>query len=428
MSILIKNAYIVTQNKKREYITQGFIIVKKDRIYKIESGNPNLSDLKEIDKTIDAEGFMILPGFINTHVHLGESIFQGLFKKKYSLEDYLNITNEITKKTKLIEENRNIIADYSILNLLYSGTSTICGGRVVDSANQWGIRNVSGYMIMNSAKLRTLSFDLEKKYKKEYKKIKNTKISYSAIFMHSINMIDLRTLSIVKKILKEFSNTKLILHVAETKIQEQEIRKKFGLSSVSFLKNKGLLNKNTILIHCNWINDSDFALIKKHKSSVVQCLSSNINVADRVLNLTKVLKNSINVCLATDGLPTSSTFSVLEEAKKCLFYYHKSKKRITEQKCLDLITIDAANTLGLENSIGSIEKNKKADIIFLKMDHVDIKYLFKNSSSVSGMIIDGVIKMWNGKILDINEDEIVKKFNKLSGKIKKYYEYFPNKR
>lgn len=431
MKTLIINAYILTQNKQRRYIPHGFIIVKDDKIQKVSLGDPELIDFKNCSNIIDAKNLIVLPGFINAHVHLGESAFQGLFKGKYSLEDYLKVTEEITQKTDLIERGRKMIADYSLLHLIRAGTTTICGGRVVDFANKWGIRNVSGYMVMNSFKLKALSTDLEKQYNQEYKKIKKRSISYPALFIHSLNRIDLRVMLFVKKILKRFPATRLILHIAETKNQEQEIKKNFGLGSVGFLKKNNLLNKKTILIHCNWISQDDLLLVKKYQSSLVQCLSSNINIADNVLDLKEVVKNNIRVCLATDGVVTSGTFSVLKEAQRCFLYYQKKQsngQNISQQKCLDLVTIEAAKVLGLDKIIGSIERNKKADLVFLKNNRGGIDKLLEKINGVHGVIIDGVVKMWDSQLLGINDKIITKKFNELSAHVKKCYEHFSDKR
>lgn len=422
MSILIKNISINTQDKNRRYVYRGFIVIKKDKIKKIGSGNPGNKDVKEANEIINGEGLIASPGLINAHIHLGESIFINLFKKKFSLENYLKITDKISEKTDIVEKNRKTISDYSLLRLLKSGTTTICGGRTFDMAESWGIRNISGYMIMESNKLKNFGICLDKKFSEEYKKIKLSKISHPAIFIHSINKINLRLLPKIQKLLIKFPDTKLILHLAETKIQEEEVNKKLGMSSVQFLEKNKLLGENTILIHCNWIKDKDFKLIKKRKSSIVQCLSSNINTADRVLDLKKVLKNKIKTCLATDGFPTSKTFDIAEESQKCFFYY---QKLIPINKCADLVTIDAAKVIGLEKIIGSIEKGKKADLIFYKKNNGN---QVMGRKKIKGVIIDGSIKIWNGRVLITNENSIIKGFNRLSNKIIKYYEYIPNKK
>lgn len=415
MNLLIINAAILTQNKRRRHIPHGFIVVRKDKIDKVSSGDPKPNDFKSGYKVINAKNLIVLPGFVNAHVHLGESIFQGLLKGKYSLEDYLKVTEEITRKTDLVEKERKIVADYSLLHLMKAGTTTICGGRVAGFANKWRIRNVSGYMVMNSSKLKALSIGLERQYTREYKKNKKISISYPAIFLHSLNKIDMAAMSSVKKILKSFPDVRLVLHIAETKNQEREIEEELGMSSVEFLEKNNLLNRRTILIHGNWFSQNDLSLIKKRQSSIVQCLSSNINVADKVLNLNDVIGIGIKVCLATDGVATSGTFSILEEARRCFSYY---KNSISQQKCLDLITIDAAKVLGLNNTIGSIEKNKKADLFFVKNNKRDDGDLFQNIGEIYGVMVDGGFKIWDSELLENDESGIINKFNLLVVKIK----------
>lgn len=426
MRILIKNVFIVTQNKKREYIPHGFIVIKNDKFEKIIDGDPENEDIKKANKTIDAKKMVILPGLVNAHIHLGESIFEDFFKGEYSLEHYLTVTNELTRRTDLIEGGRKIITDYSLLNLIKNGTTTICGGRTVDSSERWGIRNVSGYMLMNSFKLDFFSTEIEKKFREEYKKIKKTKLSYPALFVHSLNMVSPSLINNAKEILNKYPETRLILHIAETKKQELEIQNRFSKSSIEFLYQKGLLNNKTILIHGNWIRNEDMRIIKKCKTSIVHCLSSNLKVADKTLNLNKIIKNGIKSCIATDGLVTSGTFSILDEASKCFIYYnHKqnvNNNSISFQKILDLITIDAAKVLGLENIVGSIEKGKKADMIFIKKEDIGkniIRDIIKNRHEVQSVILDGKIKVWNKRVLVANEKKVVNRFRTLTKKIKK---------
>lgn len=338
MRILIKNATIITQNKNRKIIPFGFIIINNDRIVKIGNGTP-LIKKGNYSKIINASNLIILPGLINAHVHLGESAYQKLFKGSFDLEDYLQTTEEITRRTNLIEKERKTIANYSLLQLLKSNTTTIAGGRTRESAEFLGMRNISGYMVMDSFKLRQLSINLEKNFLKEYKKIKKNKLCRPALFLHSLNWINPKVLPVVKKLLKKFPDLLLFIHIAETKLQEQEIKKKFGLSSVAVLKKNCLLNKQTVLVHGNWLNSNDFELIKKNRAALVHCLSSNLRVADRHLNLKEVLQKKIPACLATDGIVTSRAFNILEETQRCFRYYKQNNQPISFQSLLDLITI-----------------------------------------------------------------------------------------
>jgi 5-methylthioadenosine/S-adenosylhomocysteine deaminase len=426
MKILIKNVSIITQNKKREYIPVGFIVIKNDKLEKIVDGNPEEKDTKGVDKIINARKMVVMPGFINAHVHLGESVFADFFSGQYSLEYYLEMTNKLTKKTDLIENERGVIADYSLLNLIKKGTTTICGGRTTDQSEYWGMRNLSGYMLMNSFKLKEFSTDVEKKFKKEYEKIKRTRLSYPSLFVHSLDVVTPGLIKIIKNILHEYPDVRLVLHVAETKKHEQGIFAKFGVSSINFLYKNGLLNNRTILVHGNWINSGDMKIVKKCNASIVHCLSSNINVADKILNLKMAIKNGIRTCIATDGVVTSGTFSVLDEAARCYVYYKCSKNKnnnlFSFQKILDMITIDAAEVLGLESIIGSIEEGKRADLVFVEKGKTQISALeniIKEKQKICCVMLDGKLKMWNNKMLTMDECGVMNRFRTLTKKIKK---------
>lgn len=396
-------------------------MIKDDRIEQIGAGDLKKEEVRKFDEIIDAKKLVVLPGFINTHVHLGESVFKEFFKGKYSLEHYLKVTDDITKKTDLIEKGRKIIGDYSILNIIKSGTTTICGGRTTELAEQWGIRNVSGYMLMNSFKLKGFAEELEEKYAREYQKIIKTKLSYPAIFIHSLNTFDVSLKDGVRKLLNKCPETRLILHIAETKNQEREIENNFGKSSIGFLNQNGFLNNKTILIHGNWIKKDDLKIIKKCKASLVHCLSSNLKVADKVLNLNVIIKNGIKASIATDGVITSGTFDVLDESKRCFAYHNKNNKRISAQKILDLITIDSAKVLGLGDVIGSLEIGKKADIIFLNKKDFGkniVEEVVNAKQEIRGVIIDGKLKVWNKRVLMADEKKVINKFRTLTKKIK----------
>jgi 5-methylthioadenosine/S-adenosylhomocysteine deaminase len=91
------------------------------------------------------------------------------------------------------------------------------------------------------------------------------------------------------------------------------------------------------------------------------------------------------------------------------------------QKILDLITIDAARVLGLEADIGSVENGKKADIIFIKKVGVNgdiIADIIHGRKGAWGMILDGKLKIWDNRVLMIDEKKVISSFRTLTNRIK----------
>lgn len=424
MAILFKNITIITQNKKRDIISRGFIIVDNGKIIKIGKNDswPKIS--KRQFTIIDGKDLIVAPSFINLHVHLGESAFKFL-NRRYSLEEYLNITNKISQKVNLIEQCRNVIADYSMLLILLSGTSVICGGRITASINRWRIRGINGYMIMNSFKLRQYYKNIYKNFNKEYKLIKKNKLITPAIFIHSLATISVDKINIVRKILEIYPDTKLIIHVAETKKQEEFVKSIWGNNSIEVLYKNKLLSPQTILIHGNWIKGKEINLIKKNGAVIVHCLSSNINVADKVSNIKNLINKKIKITIGTDGLITGESLNILNEARANYLYHN-----ISARKIFDMITIDAAKFLNMDNYIGSIEEEKVADLVFInknflikdKLNIVEKIIMSGNRKIIYGLMVAGNFKLWEGNFIDKNANQIIKKFNNLVVKIKKQYE------
>ena len=186
--MLIKNATIITQDKDREIILRGYVRIENDLITSVGQGS-YMGAMKDEEEVIDASGFIISPGFINTHVHLGETIYADFIDGKYDLESYIEITNKIASASATIEDERKAVCDYSMLQLIKSGTTTIAGGRTSESSERFGIRNVSGYMLMRSPKLERFSLDLEPQFERFYE-VLDRSVSYPALFIHSLGTVD----------------------------------------------------------------------------------------------------------------------------------------------------------------------------------------------------------------------------------------------
>ncbi len=425
MKRLLYNILIITQNPRREIIRRGFIVFNEDLIEQVEAGD-YLGDGAEIDLRIDGADLMVTPGLINVHVHLGETIYQDFLPADFSLEEYLSITNDLSKRSPMIEAARTVVAEYSALQLLKSGTSTIAGGRVSQSSSRLGLRNISGYMIMNSHKLQGLTQNIFEKFTAEVLASSHDSLTKLATFVHSLSFVGQSEITAVKKVAEFFPDRILMLHAAETKQQEEKVCQVFGRGSIAVLSDENLLNDQALIVHGNWLTPQELGMIKKAGSSIAHCLSSNLKVADRVLDIDQAMKIGVNVCLATDGVCTAGTFSVLEEARRV---YQRALKlgqhHVSPQRVFDMITVDAARAIGLQDQTGSIEVGKKADLAIWSESNFSEKVGIlegilraEKDLDLKSLIIDGNFIIWYKKLLINNELEIINKYRTLKIELK----------
>lgn len=143
-----------------------------------------------------------------------------------------------------------------------------------------------------------------------------------------------------------------------------------GLSPVRYLDWLGVLNEGVLLIHCVQVDDADIALLSRAKVWVAHCPRSNANLQVGVMPLAKMLAAGVQVCLATDGLASAESLSPLDEIR---FALHLSETHpslyptLPPERWLQMVTLDAANALGMGNLVGSLEVGKFADLTVFRL-------------------------------------------------------------
>lgn len=423
MKTLFTNATIITQNETREIIPRGYIRVERDLIVGVGSGDA-VEDAERGEEIIDASGYVVAPGLVNAHVHLGESVYMSFMEGVDDLQVYIERTNKISSVSRAIEEERRSVCDYSVAQIIRSGTTTIAGGRTNESSEAFGIRNVSGYMLMQSPKLEKFSRDIDEQFDAFFKRA-DPLLTRSALFIHSLATVSEDILSRARILKLKNPSLVVMVHVTETEQAESVAKERFGASSVQTLHRYGLLDRWTLLIHGTHLSSEDRFLISASGASLAHCLSSNLRVADGTADIRALTQAGIPVCIATDGSATAGTFSVLSEARKCYSYHNRSQENeyaLTSQTIFDMITINPARALGMDHEIGSIEPGKKADLVFLQgpsllVDQPVSQLLFADSWGVEGVMVGGRWLLWRDTLLVGNEKEINDDFFRVVRKV-----------
>lgn len=197
--------------------------------------------------------------------------------------------------------------------------------------------------------------------------------------MHSIKWIEENTLKEISNFLGRNKAIKLSLHICEIIEEVEYAKKKYGLTPIELLNKYNLLNENTLLVHCNYLEENDVKLIKDNKASIAVCHNSNLKLKNRQCDVIKLLDNEINVMVATDGPATNDSLSLLDSLRTTALL-----TGLDSYKLLDMITINPSKYMKINS--GSIIEGNKADILFYNVNSLNFtynksiieNYMFKN--------------------------------------------------
>ena len=385
------------------------VIINKERIEKII---PSSEVDKSSYKVINLEDSVLMPGFVNAHIHLELNwIRKGLtsFNSFPSwLEQIINLKRE--------NNNREVITQSvqtSLKETINSGVTTIgqissYSGLDFEEIVKSKIRTVYFFEIANSTISRTKQPFFEKL--KSLNK-KNNDMFTLKLFPHSIYSLDTVVLEeILAKAYKE--KVDLGIHLSESKDEVRLIQKKKnafediifpilerrprikirGNSPLSYLHKLNKDKSNIVLVHMNNLLKEDFKILRGQKYPVVLCPRSNLFLNQKMADL-NFFMNYENTGIGTDGLSSNFSINFLDEIRFLYLHSKRFIKKNSEKIVLEKATLGGARALGIDKFVGTIEKNKKADLIAFRIKNNDpfMSVIDSNNSDLKLSIINGQI-------------------------------------
>ncbi len=379
--IWIKNGIVVTQDNSRSVLRSNIRIVG-NRIVSI--GKAPASRQIARTKIIDANGLAILPGFIQAHTHLCQTLFR-------NMADDLELLDWLSKRIWVLEgahtkETLFISALLGIHELLSSGTTCILDmgtvrhtDEIAKAVIKTGIRANIGKCLMDNPKTTPINLreptevalkgaiDIFNRYHKTHDD--RIRVSYAPRFV----------ISCTEKLLREVltlaisGDTLVHTHASENLKEIQLVKKLVGYENIEYLHELGLTSEKLVLAHCIWLKPKEQKILKRTKTKVVHCPSANMKLASGYAHLPEMRKMGITVALGADGAPCNNNLNIFEEMRLAALMHKPASgpRAMKAQEVLDMATREGAKTLSWFDQIGSLEVGKKADIIALDLRQVE---------------------------------------------------------
>jgi 5-methylthioadenosine/S-adenosylhomocysteine deaminase len=426
--------YVITMDAAHRIIERGAVAVRGERIVGV--GTKAAIDARfQPKQRQDRPEAILAPGLINTHTHAAMSLFRGI-ADDLKLQDWLN-------RFIFPAEAKNVSPDFvrwgtrlGALEMLLGGTTTFTDmyyfeDVVAEVAKEAGMRGVLGETIIGfpvaDAKTPADSLRFTESYLARFR---NDPLVVPAVAPHAIYTNSDDTLRAARALANKYG-APLIIHVSETKKENDDEQAKRHMTPVRALDGLGVFSGRTVAAHCVWVSDQDMSILKNRGVGVAHCPSSNMKLASGVAPVLKMRTLGIAVGLGTDSSAGSNNdvnlFEEIDLAAKLQKVTTLDPQALPASAALEMATIGGARALGLEKEIGSLESGKRADLIFVRLDRANAVPLYDpvsqmvyalKAEDVRDVMVNGKPVVRDAKILTLDEPQILAKAAEYGMKVK----------
>jgi 5-methylthioadenosine/S-adenosylhomocysteine deaminase len=375
VSLLIRGATIITMNDAHD-IVEGDVLIENARISSVGK-----SSNSRADRVIDAGGGYVLPGFIQTHVHLCQTLFRG-YADDLALLDWLR-QRIWPMEAAHTPESLAASARLAAAELLLGGTTCVLTMETVhdteavfEALEPTGIRAVVGKCMMDgdpSVPPRLLeptreSIDESLALAARWNGRAGGRIraAFAPRFAPSCTRELLEAVSALSRERSMLVHT----HASENRDEIALVRSLTGRQNVAYLDSVGLASPRLCLAHCVWVDEGEQALLASRDVKVLHCPGSNLKLASGIAPVTDMRARGICVSLGADGAACNNQLDMFAEMRLAvgLQSIARGAGALRAREALWMATRDGARTLGLEDEVGSIEAGKRADLLVIDRD------------------------------------------------------------
>jgi cytosine/adenosine deaminase-related metal-dependent hydrolase len=375
MSLLVRNAVLLTMNDALDVI-EGDVLVRDGRIEAIG----NLSD-RSAERIVNAGGGYLLPGFIQTHVHLCQTLFRGY-------ADDLPLLEWLRQRIWPMEAAHTaaslaVAARLAAAELLLGGTTSVLTMETVHDTDAifealapTGLRAVVGKCMMDADSavpprlLEQTSRSIDESLAIAARWDRHANGRLRAAFAPRFAVSCSRELLEAVATLSAERGLLVHTHASENRDEVSLVRSRTGQANVAYLADVGLASSRLCLAHCVWVDDSEQDLLTRHRVKVLHCPGSNLKLASGIAPVAEMRARGICVSLGADGAACNNQLDMFAEMRLAagLQAVVHGAGALTATAALTMATREGARTLGLDADVGSIEVGKRADLILIERD------------------------------------------------------------
>ena len=436
-TLLIKNGTVVTLGDDNRVIENGAVLVEGERIKHV--GKSDDVD-GSYDTVIDASNCVVLPGFINAHMHFYSTMVRGLGKMEPAV-DFVDVLKKLWWRLdrQLVLDDCYYSALVPLIDAVKKGTTTIIDhhaspfavtgslNRIAEAVGEVGIRASLCYEVSDrdgediAMEGINENIDFIERCKSEGSDYLKGLFGLHASFTVSDATLK-KAVDAAKGLDAGFH-----LHVAEAESDQAYAVEHFGKRVVERLRDAGVLGPKTIAAHCVHVNESEMDILKETDTSVVHNPQSNTNNAVGIADIITMSEKGVRVGLGTDAM----TVNMLEELRAALWIHHLARKNpsVGFMECMNALTLNNARIANRywDIGVGELREGFAADIILMEyhpptpldagtfLGHLGFGL---SQAVVDTTIVGGRVLMENRELkIDLDEEAVARESRNLAARL-----------
>jgi putative selenium metabolism protein SsnA len=429
--LLVGNGRLITHDDRLPLIEDGCIAIQ-DRLIAEVGATAELVRGYPSAQFVDARGRIIMPGLINTHMHLYSTFARGMALKDDPPENFLDILERLWWRLDkvLTLEDVYLSAMVPLIDCIKNGTTTIFDHhsspgavtgslfRIAEATKQAGVRSCLAYEVSDrdGVEVADQSIEENRAFLQHCRQSEDSMLK-GLFGLHASFTLSDKTLALSKEIADEF-DAGFHVHTAEGLEDAAQCEREHGKRIVQRFRELGILGQKTIAAHCVHVNDDEIDLLRTSKTNVVHNPESNMGNAVGCAPVLDMFKRGVRMGLGTDGY-TCDMFESLKVAN--ILQKHQTGRPgagWAEPPAMLFGGNSAIATECFGNTVGKLMPGACADVIIVDYNpptplcqaNINSHILFGISGrSVDTTIVGGRILMQERKLLAIDENEIMAK-------------------
>ena len=383
------------------------------------------------DVTIDAAGDYLLPGFIQTHIHLCQTLFRG-YADDLRLLEWLR-TRIWPMEAAHTPASLRAAARLACLELLRGGTTSILTmetvhdtDAVIEAVGETGIRATIAKCLMDETtpgaptRLRedgARGLDESLALMRRYAGSSNRRIRIALAPRFALSC----SRSLLEAVAEASAREQLLVHTHASEQREEIalVRETTGAANIQYFADVGLVSPRLNVAHCVWVDEHERRLLAEGGVKVTHCPGSNLKLGSGVAPVPEMHAGGICVSLGADGAACNNHLDMFSEVRLAatLQAMRLGPGALPARTALWMATRNGARAMGLDTEVGSIEVGKKADLILVESqaahlapspDPLSALVYAARATDVRLTMVDGHVLVRDGRAVALDAAEIAR--------------------